>query len=144
MLDDRQSVARLLNSRGLAAYDVGDYDRATALLEESLSLARSLRAWHGVALAMNNLALVAQERRDFAQAMSLQAEALDLWEDIGNLDGIADCLQNFAMFTAGLNELPRSTASSGPRTPYGHGFEPMADPATLSTCSASSLPRGGG
>ena len=113
VLGDGHSVARLLNSRGLAAYDVGDYNLATTLLEESLSLARSHGAWHAVALALNNLALVAQERRDFAQAISLQAEALDIWEDIGNLDGIADCLENFAMFTAGLNELRRSTSLFG-------------------------------
>jgi tetratricopeptide (TPR) repeat protein len=106
-------VARLLNSRGLAAYDLGDYGRATLLLEEALALERSHESWHGVALALNNLALVAQEERDYGRAMSLQAEALGLWQDLGNEDGIADCFENFAMFTAAQHELARSTRLFG-------------------------------
>jgi tetratricopeptide (TPR) repeat protein len=105
---DQLGVATLLNSRGLSAYDVGDYDQAETLLEEALSLGRSLGSWQSVAYVLNNLALVAHERCDYDRAEALQAEALDLMRSLGDVDGMASCLENFAIFTQAQNQLVRA------------------------------------
>ena len=82
----RKSVAhaRVLTGAGYLAYHQGDNDRAQALHEASLALARELASRHGIAVALNDLGLVARARGDPAGARRLFNESLQLHQMDGN------------------------------------------------------------
>jgi predicted ATPase/transcriptional regulator with XRE-family HTH domain len=61
------SRARALNGAGLLAWQQSEYGRATALLEEGLTLQRNLSDKHGIASSLNNLGLVAYMQGDYGR-----------------------------------------------------------------------------
>lgn len=74
----------------------GNLDRATAMLEESLALFRSLGHMWGIARALNGLAEVAREEGKVARASRLYGESFELERTAGDKPGIVACLEGLA------------------------------------------------
>jgi predicted ATPase len=89
--------ARVLNGAGILAFVQGDYDRATALLEEALVLRREFGDKQGIATSLNNLGMVASTQGDNARAVALHAESLSLYRELGDKMGIATSLDDLGV-----------------------------------------------
>src|SRR5262249_42318587 len=85
-LGEVSEVADALAGLGYAARMRGDYQRATALFEETLILRRRLGIKGGVALSLRNLAYVALHQQAYDKANQLLFEALALHN--GPADGL--------------------------------------------------------
>jgi len=86
--------AKALNGAGVLAGNQGDYDRQTAILEESLKLYKELDDKPGIAQSINNLGSIAYSQGDYARAEALYSESLSLRREIGDSWGIASSLNN--------------------------------------------------
>jgi len=86
--------AKALNGAGVLAGNQGDYDRQTAILEESLKLYKELDDKPGIAQSINNLGSIAYSQGDYARAEALYTESLSLRREIGDSWGIASSLNN--------------------------------------------------
>jgi predicted ATPase/DNA-binding SARP family transcriptional activator len=79
------ALASALRYRGLAAQMLGDHARATALCEQSLSLASGHGDRAGMSQALNYLATVTAAEGDVERARPLYLEALEIAHEIGEL-----------------------------------------------------------
>jgi predicted ATPase/DNA-binding CsgD family transcriptional regulator len=95
--------AKALTGAGVLAFLQCEYECATALLQESLTLYRRLEDKRGVASALQTLGSVARERGWYARAESFHEESLTLWRELGDEVGIARSL-NYLGFVAWLQE----------------------------------------
>jgi non-specific serine/threonine protein kinase len=86
--------AKALNGAGVLAGNQGDYDRQTAILEESLKLYKELDDKPGIAQSINNLGSIAYSQGDYARAEAQYTESLSLRREIGDSWGIANSLNN--------------------------------------------------
>jgi len=91
-----QLRARALDGAGVLAADQGDYGRARALHEESLTLWRTAGDLGAVAGALNNLGSVAQQQGDHQLARALHEESLLLWRALKDAPGAASALNQLA------------------------------------------------
>jgi predicted ATPase/DNA-binding CsgD family transcriptional regulator len=69
-----------------------EYERATALLQESVALYRELGDNRGVASALQFLGYAAREQGRYEQAKAFHEESLSLWRELGDEAGIANSL----------------------------------------------------
>jgi predicted ATPase/DNA-binding CsgD family transcriptional regulator len=76
--------ALILNRLGHEAYELGDWSRAEAVLEEALERWRRLGNPWGIGVVLGKLADVAQARGDDARAAALYRESLDFWQGQGS------------------------------------------------------------
>jgi DNA-binding NarL/FixJ family response regulator len=88
-----------LNRLGHEAYELGDYARAEAVLEEALDRWRRLGNPWGTGVVLGKLADVAQARGDNARAAALYGESLDSWSQ-GNELGALEILTGLARLVA--------------------------------------------
>jgi predicted ATPase len=88
--------ARVLFAAGVLAIEQGDYRPASALVEESLDIARELNDARGVAIALNALAVHARDRGDLSAARSLFEQSLSAWRELGDRLVVARSLSNLA------------------------------------------------
>ena len=99
---DRRGIAMTLNSLGILAVGLSDFDKAQAILGgECLDLQRELGDKRGIATCTNNLALVARARHDYGAVQSLCEASLAMYREIGFQEGVAASLLNLgfaAMF----------------------------------------------
>jgi non-specific serine/threonine protein kinase len=86
--------AKALNGAGWLALKQGDYERAVALCEESLTLGRELGDKAAIALSLLNLGVVALDQGHYERAMTLNEESLVLGRELGDTWGIAASLAN--------------------------------------------------
>lgn len=77
-LNDVDGTASSLNDLANLAFELGEFDRAAALLEESLALCRALNNRYGLGFVLHNLSLVALERCEYERAAELLHECLEL------------------------------------------------------------------
>jgi non-specific serine/threonine protein kinase len=82
-LGDKHGVGKALLNLGNVALIQAEYDRATALLRESLTLHREIGGKEGIAYCMEGLAGVAEARRQSERAARLFGAAEALREAIG-------------------------------------------------------------
>ena len=92
--DSAASRAKALTGAGVLANIQGDYDRATALCEESVALYRGLGDKQGMAVALNVLGDVAVKQGDYERAITLSEDSLALQRERGDKRGIAVALNN--------------------------------------------------
>ena len=88
--------ARALFAAGVLAGEQRDYAAASALVEESLDIARELNDARGVGIALNALAVHARDRGDLAASRSLFEESLAVWRGLGDDMVVARSLSNLA------------------------------------------------
>jgi hypothetical protein len=93
-------VAFALNRVGHEAYELGDWSRAEAVLEEALERWRRLGNPWGTGVVLGKLADVAQARGDDARAATLYHESLGLWRGQGNDLGAVEILTGLARLVA--------------------------------------------
>jgi DNA-binding CsgD family transcriptional regulator len=91
--------AFVLNRLGHEAYELGNYSRAEAVLEEALDRWRRLGNPWGTDIVLGKLADVAQARGDDARAAALYSESLDSWSQ-GNELGSVEILTGLARLAA--------------------------------------------
>jgi predicted ATPase len=100
--------ARALFSAGVLAGEQRDYIPASALIHESLDIARTLEDKQAVAVALNALAVFARDQGNTALAHSLFEENLLLWREIGDQMAIARSLSNLANVVKLQKDYPRA------------------------------------
>jgi len=88
--------SRVLFAAGVLAGEQGDYPAATALINESLEIARSLADRHGIAVCQNARAVHARDRGEIPAERALFEESLDLWGEVGDRRAEARSLSNLA------------------------------------------------
>ncbi len=84
--------AKALFAAGFLARAAGDYQRAYAMLEESLSLHRGLEDKSGTASCLAHLGLAALDQGLYDRATSLHKEGLALFRELRNIVDTARCL----------------------------------------------------
>jgi tetratricopeptide (TPR) repeat protein len=92
---EKNRIAAALSYLGDVATSQGDFERAMALNEESLALARALDTG-SIARSLLHLGLTLQERGDVARAGLVFTESLALHHERGNRGAVAWCLEGLA------------------------------------------------
>jgi len=104
---------RALNGAGLLARPQADYEAATALLEESLKLARELGDSSAVAWALHGLGRVAEGMRNFDHANDLLEESLAYFRDRQDTAGCTYSLLHLANVARERGDYSRATTLYG-------------------------------
>jgi tetratricopeptide (TPR) repeat protein len=81
---DRRLEANIAGMMGFAALQLGDFDHATRILEESLTVFRELKLDWDIAHILNHLAIPPMQRGQFEQAADYAREALETTERTGD------------------------------------------------------------
>ncbi len=102
--------AKALTGAGVLANIQGDYDRATVLCEESLTLYRRLDDTRGPAVALNILGNLAMNQGAYARAVALSEESLALYRTLGDKRGMAVALNNLGVVLLHQGAYERSAA----------------------------------
>jgi tetratricopeptide (TPR) repeat protein len=92
--EDAAGIAIALNNLGLVARNLGDYARASTLLEQSITQCRALGDAIGIAYALTSLGEVARLQGDIPRAVMLYEESLLRWQELDNQGGMATALHN--------------------------------------------------
>ena len=93
-LDDRPSIAAVLNTMGTIAIGVGNYAQAREILTEALAIERELGNQSRSAVIASNLAVAAEEMGDLQSATTIYQETLAIYRELGNQRVIALVLSN--------------------------------------------------
>ena len=102
-LDNQLGIASSLNSLGQLAGQVGAYEEAKELLEESLVLCRELGHRHHIASILTNLGSVTDTLGLYTEARKLYTEALTLFRDLDHKESVADGLSAIAELLSKTN-----------------------------------------
>ncbi len=102
--------ARALHIAGVLADERGLYDRARDLLEEGLSLWRSLGDPGNVATLLNSLGVVVYSTGDVDRGVTLTEEALQIKRVLGDEQGIETSLSNLGEMLQARGDLRRAQA----------------------------------
>jgi predicted ATPase/DNA-binding SARP family transcriptional activator len=102
--------ARALGEAGRLAWHQADAARATALLEESLALFRTLGDNQGTCRVLYILGLLAGSHGDLVRAAALYQESLRVAQELGDSTLIAWRCSNLALITYHLGDYQRSAA----------------------------------
>jgi predicted ATPase/DNA-binding CsgD family transcriptional regulator len=102
--------AKAFNGAGCLAQVMGDYPRATALLEQSLHLRQELGDQSGAATVLNNLALVAVAEADLTRGRELHEESLAILRSLGDPRRIGQSLNNLALVLHQQGDDERATS----------------------------------
>lgn len=103
-----EARARALNGAGMLAYCRYDFDRALAMFEQSLALARELGDRTGIAHALNNVGTALVELRDLQRASACSTESLALAQELGLTWLCGWSLMNLGHVAIERADLPRA------------------------------------
>jgi predicted ATPase/DNA-binding SARP family transcriptional activator len=95
------SRAKALKGAGTLAFLMCEYDDASSLLTDGLTLYREIGDKHGIASSLQVLGSVARERAEYATAVAYHHESLALWRELDDAKGVARSL-NYLSFVAWL------------------------------------------
>jgi len=101
--------AKALHAAGMLARRQGDYERATALSEESLNLQKTLGDAHGIATSLTTLGNIAYVQANYTSAWELHEESLRYGREAENKHAIAASLHNLALVADHLGDYQRAT-----------------------------------
>ena len=101
---------RALARAGYLAWETSDYERATALSEEALSLARELEDTTGEAAALYNLGAVATLEVRLEEASASLGEATELLRTLGDEVSLARALQGLGLVEVARHNFERAVA----------------------------------
>ncbi|MBI3975020.1 MAG: tetratricopeptide repeat protein [Armatimonadetes bacterium] len=102
---------KALNGAGMLAFQQGDFARAAALAEESLSLGRALGDRRGTVTALNILGFHACATGDYGRAEALGSESLTMCREVADPLGIADALHILGLVARDRGDPAQATAS---------------------------------
>jgi predicted ATPase/DNA-binding CsgD family transcriptional regulator/transcriptional regulator with XRE-family HTH domain len=100
---------KALNTAGSEAVSQSDHTRATALLEESLTLAREIGDQIGIGTALVELGRVARLQGDYGQAERLEKEGLALFRSEGDASNTTHALVSLSDAALERGALDRAT-----------------------------------
>jgi non-specific serine/threonine protein kinase len=80
--------ARVLSAAGLLAHHVGEYERAAALLDESVAIWRELGDQRGTAIVLARFGQLEQSRGNYDRAWTLLEESQALFHEVGAESGL--------------------------------------------------------
>ncbi|HET9908885.1 MAG TPA: NB-ARC domain-containing protein [Anaerolineales bacterium] len=111
-LDLPEDDTYLIVNLALQARSVGEYRRATALLEDAVVRHRALRQRGGkgsadIGLSLYTLALVLREQGNFARASVLFEEGIDFFRKSGELEGVAQGILGLSDVARDNGDVPR-------------------------------------
>jgi Tfp pilus assembly protein PilF len=112
-LDELGTLGRALNNLGAAWYYMGDLDRASAYLEESLAIDRRIGRRDSVSVQLTNLGNVARRMGDTVRAHDLLREALQLKVELNDPRQIAVTLEAMAAVAVTTGDMPRAARLLG-------------------------------
>ena len=95
-----------LNAAGTLAYVRNDYQRAAALLQDSLTLRRELGDRSGIATSLHNLSRVRFYQGDHEGAVAMCKESLALCRELGDKRGIAMVLNTLGVIARNRGDEP--------------------------------------
>jgi len=102
--------AKILVRAGTLAWRQGDYERATALFDESLTLYRKLDDQQGISVTLYSLGLVAAEQSDYERAQAFTEESLALCRRLGHRTGIARSISHLGDIVFAQGQYERAGA----------------------------------
>jgi tetratricopeptide (TPR) repeat protein len=106
---------------GYLARELGQYDEARQLHEESLALSREIGDRLGIAGSLDNLGLVARDEGDFTEARHYFEEGLALRRQVGRSWDVAVSLRHMGDAALGLRDL------AGAEQWYGASLKTLQD-----------------
>ncbi len=89
--------SKALHAAGVLAYELRDYPRAKALLDESLVSHCDLGDQRGIAKSLNGLGNVAMEEGDYPAARTLHEQSLVIRSELDDRTGVATSLNNLGV-----------------------------------------------
>jgi tetratricopeptide (TPR) repeat protein len=98
----------VLYVQGLAAIELGHYDIARTLLDESLAMAREAGDVFRIALALNAFGDLARREQDYAEALPYYEQSVALLHELGALRDRASVLQNLGSTCLQLGDVERA------------------------------------
>ncbi|HEV2072350.1 MAG TPA: tetratricopeptide repeat protein [Thermomicrobiales bacterium] len=107
-IGDRPGIARCFNMLGVLALRQGEYRRAEAFWEETLTRHHDPNNKRAGSLVLANLGIVSTIRGDMRKATAQFEEALALQREIGDQVGIAATLQNLGEVSAWRGDYDRA------------------------------------
>ena len=107
-MQDPRGQAQALGGMGVALFEMGERERAVAVMEDCLDRWRELRDQGQVALAFNNLATALYQLGDVPRALALHQDALGIRRALGDTLGVAQTLSNMGDLARGLGEPDRA------------------------------------
>lgn len=91
------ALAAVLCRLGSIRYQLGDYDEARRLYQESLNIAQDLVDKDKVSWSLHNLGILAQDTGNYDEARRLYQESLKIDRDLGDKSGVSRSLHNLGM-----------------------------------------------
>jgi non-specific serine/threonine protein kinase len=123
--------------------NLGDRQRATELLKESLLRFRELADKPGIATALIELGHIATDDGDYEQAQALYEESLALYREIGDVGGyIAQCLSSLGRVAMRQGDLLRAEKLLEESLMLEREVGLILDPAHLITLGLTVLSQG--
>jgi predicted ATPase/DNA-binding CsgD family transcriptional regulator len=102
--------ARALLVLGEFANDLGDLERGTTALQESLALYRVLGDRHGTGFALDLLGCAAEDRGEYALAERLMTEARACFEEVGDQHNLCQSVYHLGVIAQGQGDLDLAMA----------------------------------
>jgi non-specific serine/threonine protein kinase len=97
--------ARALLVLGEFANDLGDLERGTTALQQSLALYRALDDRLGTGFALDLLGCAAEDYGDYALAEQLMTEARSCFEEVGNRHNLSQSVYHLGVIAQGQGDL---------------------------------------
>lgn len=110
-LGDHHRAAGVLRGLGSSAIDVDEIDRALALLEESLALAREVEHDWEVAAATNLIGVARAIQGDLAAALEHHLVAAERWRRLGDTGHVVTALSSAGWVAMRAQEWQRAAAA---------------------------------
>ncbi|MFH1829458.1 MAG: tetratricopeptide repeat protein [Pseudomonadota bacterium] len=105
---DRACEAQALNAKGLAAFKMGDYERAEKLFLAALDIAKALKRHMIAAACFQNMGKLREAQDALDSALSYYERALEQDRMVEYSLGIAEDLTNMARIYEKLGQLPNA------------------------------------
>jgi tetratricopeptide (TPR) repeat protein len=100
-----RSLATVLLSLGNIRYQLGEYNEAHRLYQESLRISQEMGDKSGVSRSLHLLGWLAQITGDLDEARRLYLESLKISQDLGDNDGVSASLHQLGMLAQYMGDL---------------------------------------
>lgn len=100
--------AEALHGAGILAIQQGDYEPATALMQESLALHSELQNKRGIGQALDALGAISYYQGDYAQAIAYHTKSLTRRTEIDDKQGMASSLRQLGMIARDQGDLQQA------------------------------------
>jgi tetratricopeptide (TPR) repeat protein len=100
-----RSLAEVLYSLGNIRYQLGEYDQAHRLYQDSLKISQDLGDKSGVSRSLHMLGWLAQIAGDLDEARQLHQESLKIYQELGDRNGVSAWLHQLGILAQSKGDL---------------------------------------